>query len=74
MLIKILNILNVFIKATLIFKFLHRKIISNQVELNFDKQSYKSSFRKLQYNNGFIKIKQKHVSKLGYRQTDCLQR
>ena len=49
----------------LLFKFLHRKIRSNQVKLNFDVQPQNKG-EKLPYNNGVIKTTQKHVSKLGY--------
>ena len=62
-------------KLRLLFKLLHRKNGSNQVKLNFDVQPQKSNITKklLPYNNGVIKITQKHVSKLGYRGMDCMQ-
>ena len=59
----------------MLFKFLQQKIGSDQVKLNFDMQPQEGNNMKkfLLYNNGVIKIKQRHISKLGSQRMDCLQ-
>ena len=58
--------------SRLLFNFLHQKIGSDWVQLNFDVQPQERSIRKkfLPYNNGVTKIKQRHVSKLGSQRMD----